>query len=357
MSFKEKILTKSNSFNYYKEQNELLLKEIESLKKDNESLKKENETLKQSQNKTLRDQYMDNYAHASSFCNWSYMNYFFRDDFEEKLLEVTKNLDKESKDLFKWIFLRVLSVNMITQNTLYFDSEIADQTKFDDFKINNTSPGKISEFKFTGDYNLHSFIDLHIRNEDKEYLKDKNIIDAGAFTGDSTLPLSKITTGNVYAFEPFKDSFDLLNKNIEDNDIQNIIPINKSLGNINGERSLFLSGENVQGITSNPNIRPYDNEIKVEETTVDAFVEENGLSVGLITIDVEGAEMDLLNGAINTIKKQKPILNISIYHSVNDFFEIIPWIANLNLGYGFNVYKEQPWPFLADTVVQCRAKK
>ena len=80
------------------------------------------------------------------------------------------------------------------------------------------------------------------------------------------------------------------------------------------------------------------------------------MDVGYITIDVEGAERDLLNGAVNTIKTQKPILSVSLYHSIDDYFEIIPWIANLNLGYEFEVLKEQPWPFLGDTIVQCRAK-
>ena len=128
------------------------------------------------------------------------------------------------------------------------------------------------------------------------------------------------------------------------------------MGNINGERTLYLSGDNVQGITSNENARSYDEEIKVEEVTVDKFVEENNLDVGYITIDVEGAEMDLLEGALNTIKTKRPILTISIYHKVTDFFEIIPWIADLDLDYEFKVIKEQPWPFLGDTVVQCRPK-
>jgi len=63
-----------------------------------------------------------------------------------------------------------------------------------------------------------------------------------------------------------------------------------------------------------------------------------------------------LKGAINTIITQKPILHISIYHKVSDFFDIIPWIANLNLGYEFKIVKEQPWSFIVDTIVQCRAK-
>ena len=125
---------------------------------------------------------------------------------------------------------------------------------------------------------------------------------------------------------------------------------------MNGERTLYLSGNNVQGITSDSKIRKYDNEIKVQETTIDTFVEENKLDVGYITVDVEGAEMDLLNGAINTIKTQRPILIISLYHRARDFFEIIPWVADLNLGYEFEIFKEKPASFIADIVVQCRPK-
>lgn len=55
-----------------------------------------------------------------------------------------------------------------------------------------------------------------------------------------------------------------MKKNIESNNIENVIPVNKSLGNINGERTLFLSGTNVQGITSDADIRAYDEEIKVK---------------------------------------------------------------------------------------------
>ena len=337
LSFKEKLLKKSNSYNHYKDENERLLEENKALKAELEELKNKN---------GLRDEYIKLYSHAGSFCNWKYIDYYFRDDFEDKMKEVTKNLDKKSKNTYKWIFLRALSVNLIARKSLYFDHELTEQKRFSEFKKNNSGKDEIAGFKFEGDYNLHAFIDLNLRDTDQEFLKNKDIIDAGAFTGDTALPLSKITDKNVYAFEPFKDSFELLQKNIEINNIDNIIPVNKSLGNINGERTLYLAGSNVQGITSN----------QVEETTVDRFVEENNLDVGYITIDVEGAERDLLNGAINTIKTQKPILSISLYHSIDDYFEIIPWIANLNLGYEFEVLKEQPWPFLGDTIVQCRAK-
>lgn len=355
MSFREKVLSKSNSYNHYKKQNQELLEKIESLEKENEKLENELNFLKNDQTASLKKKYT-NFDSTGSFCDWEYIEFYLSDEYEDKIKEVTKHLPTYAKKIFKWYMLRAMTINMIKRDTLYFNYELEDQEKFTDFKLNNATEDSIAGYKFTGDYNLHPFVKIGLSKGDQEYIKNKDIIDAGAFTGDTSLPLSKRTTKNVYAFEPFKDSFEILKKNIDDNNIENIIPVNKSLGNINGERSLFLSGNNVQGITSDATLRNYDNEIKVQETTIDTFVEENNLEVGFITIDVEGAEMDLLEGAINTIKTQKPLLYISIYHKVSDYFDIIPWVANLDLGYEFNITKENPWTFLADTVVQCRMK-
>ena len=355
MSFREKVLSKSNSYNHYKKQNQELLEKIESLEKENEKLENELNFLKNDQTTSLKKRYA-NFDSTGSFCDWEYIEFYLSDEYEDKIKEVTKHLPTYAKKIFKWYMLRAMTINMIKRDTLYFNYELEDQGKFTDFKLNNATEDGIAGYKFTGDYNLHPFVKIGLSKGDMEYIKNKDIIDAGAFTGDTSLPLSKRTTKNVYAFEPFKDSFEILKKNISDNNIENIIPVNKSLGNINGERSLFLSGNNVQGITSDATLRNYDNEIKVQETTIDTFVEENNLEVGFITIDVEGAEMDLLEGAINTIKTQKPLLYISIYHKVSDYFDIIPWVANLDLGYEFNITKENPWTFLADTVVQCRMK-
>lgn len=346
MKLKEKLLNKSNSYKYYKDFNQKLLNE-------NELLKAELEEIKLNKQINLKDEFLRIYGPSTSFCNRTYLDYYLRDDFEDKFKIATKNLDKMSKDRYKLFFLRALLVNLIKRDTLYFSGELITQKKFKDFERNNSSRNIVDNYNFFGEYNIHSFIDLNLNKEERKFIKNKDIIDAGAFTGDTSIPLSKITEKNVYAFEPFKKSFDILDKNIKSNNINNIIPINKSLGNIVGDRILYLSGDNVQGLTADSNIREYNQEIKVQETTIDNFVHENDLHVGYITVDIEGSEIDLLNGAIETIKSQKPILRISIYHKGADFFEIIPWIANLNLGYEFKIFKEHPWSFIADTVVQC----
>lgn len=349
MSFQEKILSKSNSYNYYKEKNEVLVKEIEELKKEIKDLKEEKEI-------SLKDEFLRQYGINAGFCNWNYVNYYFREDFEDKLKEVTKHLDKDSRSTFKWLLLRALAVNVIKMKSLHFNYERENQQKFIDFRLENSAPNEIAGYKYIGRYNVHAFMDSTFTDEDKEFIKNKDIIDAGAFTGDTSIPIAQFTNKNIYAFEPFEESFEILKKNISSNRIKNIVPVQKSLGSKNGEMTLYLSGDNVQGITNNANAREYDRELKVEEVTLDTFVKENDLNVGYITVDVEGAEMELLEGAIETITTQKPILTISIYHKVTDFFDIIPWIADLDVGYEFEVVKENPWPFLSDTVVKCRAK-
>lgn len=382
MSFKESILNKSKSYGYYKETAEKSLEEIERLKKENEDLKNNNQNLIKKvnslnyyknesdklidENNTLKEKlekldpsviFNDHYGKAVSFCNGSYIEYFLRDDFADRLSAVTKNLNQVNRRVYKWYVLRAMTAAVMRKETLYFDYEINKLEEFQEFENENVTDEGVCGFKYTGEFNLAPFIDLNLNDDDLAYIKDKDIIDAGAFTGDTSLPLSRYTNKTIYAFEPFEKSFELLNKNIADNNIENIVAINKSLGNLNGERTLYLSGNNIQGITSDSHIRAYDNEIKVQETTIDTFVSENNLNVGYITIDVEGAELDLLNGAINTIKTQKPILVISLYHKASDFFEIIPWVADLGLDYEFEIFKEKPASFIADIVVQCRPKR
>jgi hypothetical protein len=78
---------------------------------------------------------------------------------------------------------------------------------------------------------------------------------------------------------------------------------------------------------------------KVRVDTLDNYVAAHNLDVGLIKVDVEGFEQPLLHGAVNTIKTQKPVLLISIYHSLDDFFNIKPLIESWNLNYEFTLVK------------------
>ena len=324
---------------------------ISTIKSENIALKKELDSIKQKTGGNFFNAFHDTYGIAFHFCYEEYLDYYFRDDFEDIFKEITEMFDETNKNKFKWFYLRTLFVNLLRRNTLFLDSELENQKKMDDEK------NVASEFKFKGNAGYHPS-DLGLSDSDRTFIKDKDIIDAGAYIGDTSLPFSKLTNKKVWAFEPFSETYDLLVENVKLNNVNNVVPVKKSLGNINGEKSLFLTGNDFSGITSKPENRYEDSweEIKVQECTVDAFVEEKNLDVGYINVDVEGGELDLLEGAKNTIIRQKPILGISIYHQAKDFFEIIPWINNLNLGYEFKLFKENPKYFLQETMVIAKVK-
>jgi FkbM family methyltransferase len=76
--------------------------------------------------------------------------------------------------------------------------------------------------------------------------------------------------------------------------------------------------------------------IEISTITIDAFVARRNIEkIDFIKMDIEGAETFALKGSIETIRKFKPKLAISVYHSLTDFFEIPKFIDELNLGYTF----------------------
>jgi hypothetical protein len=128
-----------------------------------------------------------------------------------------------------------------------------------------------------------------------------------------------------------------------------IIPVNKGLGD--KSENLFI-GSNAGGSTFGNNSKTTKGNI-VEVETLDSFVEREKITVGLIKIDVEGFEQKLLQGALETIKSQRPSLLISIYHSCQDFFEIKPMIERLDLGYKFKIRKYAADNIFGETMLIC----
>ncbi|MFH1618985.1 MAG: FkbM family methyltransferase [bacterium] len=59
-------------------------------------------------------------------------------------------------------------------------------------------------------------------------------------------------------------------------------------------------------------------------------------------MDIEGAELDALKGAAETIKKNRPKLAICIYHKPSDLFEIPLFIKSLVPEYRFYLRQHQP---------------
>ena len=228
----------------------------------------------------------------------------------------------------KWVLKKIWEKNIIIKinNELYiYDNKYILNRDFFEFP------------------NFYDKIGLdHVKNTD--FIKDKAIIDAGGFIGDTALILSEYTNDKVYSFEPLLSNLNSMKKNIALNNKSNVEPVYMALGDQNNE--IYIDDSNVSS-GNVLNIKNTGN--KVQMTTLDSFVEKNNIKVGLIKTDLEGFEQPFLRGALNTIKKQKPVLIISIYHNYSDFFDIKPMIEELDLGYKFKILKSNDFNIILET--------
>lgn len=268
-------------------------------------------------------------------------------NFYQKYLNLIKNLDKESVEIINNIVGKICNYNNI-EDAIYFSHKESKRLN-DLYEEFNNKIIKINEELFIYDkyilpenhFEIEVFYDKSGMNYIKNInqVKNKNIIDAGGYIVDSAIVFSDYTDKNIYSFEPFLQNYNLMLKTIELNKKNNIIPVNMALGNENKEISIYSNSDTASsGIsveTKQSDINSFENKVKM--VTLDSYVKENNIEVGLIKTDLEGFEQSFLKGAIETIKEQKPVLIISIYHNYSDFFEIKPMLENLNLGYKFKI--------------------
>ena len=169
----------------------------------------------------------------------------------------------------------------------------------------------------------------------KDYLKnniDKNnlFIDVGAHIGTLSIPLSRLYK-QVLAFEPVKENYDLLETNIKLNNIENISTANLGLSNKN-TTAVLTQHDNNSGSYYMKEIENKDNEgfniVKLDEFSFN-------ISVDFIKIDTEGSELFVLQGAYNTIVKNRPMIQIETNNCSNKFFnydkkDIFKFMNDLN---------------------------
>lgn len=151
-------------------------------------------------------------------------------------------------------------------------------------------------------------------------MKQKDIIDAGGFIGDSAIIFEKeFTEKKVYTFEPTAKNFELLQKTLQLNHSQRIVPINQGLGSENAQLQMQYDTQYNGGASYVMKDSSIEGTESVAITTLDTFVEQNKLEIGFIKVDIEGFEQEFLKGARKTIESQKPAMLLSIYHNVSDF--------------------------------------
>jgi FkbM family methyltransferase len=140
------------------------------------------------------------------------------------------------------------------------------------------------------------------------------VVDIGAHIGLYTIISSKRVgfNGKVIAVEAHPENFEILNRNIQLNQLTNVIALNYAVYSEEEKLKLYLpSGES--GFTKYNTIMPKfakrdEKFIEVTAKPLDKLLQSNGISaVNWIKIDVEGAEFEVLKGAHNVLSDSKDI--------------------------------------------------
>lgn len=144
--------------------------------------------------------------------------------------------------------------------------------------------------------------------------KDTVMLDIGANIGYfSLLAAQKATEGEIFSFEPVSATRDLLIENIRLNRLENIRALPWCVSNASGERKIYISSADNIGMSG---LAPAENfsglTEQVESIAIDPWAATNGIEPTLIKIDVEGAEMEVLEGMQAILAKCKPVIFIEI---------------------------------------------
>lgn len=277
----------------------------------------------------------------------SFYEIYEKPDFKEKFFKLIDGLDSEYIDEVVKILQRQRlikdtmnqEIDLFTveeqQQILKIDKELKQQI----FRISDDIYCYKHYFLPIPHFEASVFLYKHGINciEHPEILKDKDILDVGGYIGDSILVLKELTDQKIYSFEATSENFALMQKTIELNQLDNVVLECMALGSEQGTLSMDLAGSS-SAFRGNGIVKKIGTET-VHVNTLDSYMENKEINVGLIKVDIEGAEQDFMKGAKKTIEKYKPVLLMSIYHNADDFFSIKPILESWNLGYKFKIYK------------------
>lgn len=180
--------------------------------------------------------------------------------------------------------------------------------------------------------------DITLASEENTYFNsltkgkfDGAYVDCGAYNGDSVKRylnfIGDIDSNEIFAFEPDNINYSELKVQFEGR--VNIHCINKGIWNCEEQLGFNSQGDPASKLTATGN---EDNIVNV--TDIDSAVTIK--KVGFIKMDIEGCELEGLQGAKGTIKRDHPVLAISAYHKQEDLITLPEYIK---------LFEDEQWKY------------
>lgn len=136
------------------------------------------------------------------------------------------------------------------------------------------------------------------------------VIDIGANMGWYSINIAKTyPLCKVHAFEPIPKTYSFLERNIKLNGVKNVTSHHFGLSNERKDLTFYFYPEGgVNASSANLSGRSDAELVTCHVERLDDFVNANNLHVDFIKCDVEGAELLVYQGAMETLQRDKPIV-------------------------------------------------
>lgn len=164
------------------------------------------------------------------------------------------------------------------------------------------------------------------------------IIDCGAHIGISVLFFKYLyPDSEIIAFEPDKNNFQILKKNIRENNLEGIKVYNSGLSNFEGTESFygdFSDGAESVGNTMVPEwgARTTFSETEIKVVKLSSYIDR---SIDFLKIDTEGTELPILNDIADKLSNVRKIfVEIHEYKNDTDSLKLAKHLLKKN---GFNI--------------------
>lgn len=149
------------------------------------------------------------------------------------------------------------------------------------------------------------------------------VVDAGAGDGFTSIRFATAagTNGKIFSFEPDRENWHLAHTNISENNLEDRIQL-ESFGLWGTSTTLAFDG-GLGGSSFVSQVHSTKGNCYISTVTLDSFFKQNSLNrCDLLSIDVEGAEVEVIKGAQDLIRRYRPKLQVSLYHRPQDLFHI-----------------------------------
>lgn len=143
-----------------------------------------------------------------------------------------------------------------------------------------------------------------------------DVIVGGAYFGDQAVLVAKAIAPaglKVHCFEPNPDQAGMLQNNLALNQLGNVVVNHEGLWSRSGERM------RLDGFDSFANAVAASAGEGFETVAMDDYAQRLGLRVGLIQLDIEGAELAALQGAVQILDKDRPWVVFELHRTYVDW--------------------------------------